>query len=139
MTAGLQPAPGCLLGHRPRLSPGSHQRGRKLRLKVPCLKKTAAWKISKWSLLLLRRNLWKIRMMNGWNKKISLQYVKSSEPLLKLIRLTFIFAYGLIYSGLMPSEEKKCVQFPAPHTVHHCVQYKWQMINNHVQVNPTSS
>lgn len=64
------------------------------------------------------------------NKKISLQYVKSSEPLLKLIRLTFIFAYGLIYSGLMPSEEKKCVQFPAPHTVHHCVQYKWQMINN---------
>ena len=39
-------------------------------------------------------------MMNCCNKKISLQYVKSSEPLLKLIRLTFIFAYGLIYSGL---------------------------------------
>ena len=35
VTAGLQSAPGCLLGHRPRLSPGSHQRGRKLRLKVP--------------------------------------------------------------------------------------------------------
>lgn len=24
VTAGLQPAPGCLLGRRPRLSPGSH-------------------------------------------------------------------------------------------------------------------
>ena len=39
VTAGLQPAPGCLLGHSSWLPSGSHQRGRKLRLKVPVSKK----------------------------------------------------------------------------------------------------
>ena len=41
VTTGLQPSSGCLLGHRSWLPPGSHQRGRKLRLKVPVSKNAA--------------------------------------------------------------------------------------------------